>query len=85
MKYHTLKNTNKNKETNELLKAIDKGNKIIKIYRYKNYDFQINLNLQNKYEVCDLNSQNIFGSAFFKSIEDAIKELEIYIDIINID
>ena len=27
MKYHTLKNTNKNNETNELLKAIDKGEK----------------------------------------------------------
>ena len=56
---------------------------MIKIYTYNNYDFQISINLDNKYEVCDLTGKNIFGSAFFESIEDAIKELELYSNIIN--
>ena len=64
----------------------------MKIYTYKNQSFQI---VQwgdvvasewipvNLFEVCDLNGKNIFGSAFFESMEDAIKELELYINIIN--
>ena len=56
---------------------------MIKIYTYNNYDFQISINLDNKYEVCDLSARNIFGSASFDTIEDAIKELELYINIIN--
>ena len=54
---------------------------MIKIYTYNNYDFQIGINLYNKYEVCDLTARNIFGSAFFESIQDAIKELELYINL----
>jgi len=66
----------------------------MRIYTYKNKSFQI---VQwgdivasewvptNMFEVCDLNGKNIFGSAFFESIQDAIKELELYIDIISPD
>tara|TARA_R100000808_G_scaffold20619_1_gene44544 strand:+ start:427 stop:615 length:189 start_codon:yes stop_codon:yes gene_type:complete len=60
---------------------LESENKMIKIYTYKNYDFQIGINLYNKYEVCDLTARNIFGSAFFESIQDAIKELELYINL----
>lgn len=52
---------------------------MIKIYTYEDNDFQIGINLDNKYEVCDLTAQNIFGVASFNTISDAIKELEIYI------
>ena len=64
----------------------------MRIYTYKNQSFQI---VQwgdvvatewiptKHFEVCDLTGKNIFGSAFFESIEDAIKELELYINIIN--
>tara|TARA_R100001126_G_C4767485_1_gene120788 strand:- start:302 stop:562 length:261 start_codon:yes stop_codon:yes gene_type:complete len=45
MKYHTLKNTNKNEKTNELLKTIDKGNKmetkLISISNYENSTLNI--------------------------------------------
>jgi hypothetical protein len=58
---------------------------MIKIYTYKNYDFQIGINLDSKYEVFDLNARNIFGSASFDTIQEAKKELELYIDIINPD
>ena len=56
---------------------------MIKIYTYNNYDFQISINLDNKYEVCDLTGKNIFGIALFDTIQDAVKELELYINIIN--
>ena len=54
---------------------------MIKIYTYKNYDFQIGINLYNKYEVCDLTARNIFGSASFDTIQEAKKELKIYINL----
>jgi len=64
----------------------------MRIYKYKNQSFKI---VQygdvvasewipvKLFEVCDLNGKNIFGSAFFESIEDAIKKLELYINIIK--
>ena len=64
----------------------------MRIYTYKNQSFQIvqygdvvatEWKPTEHFEVCDLNGKNIFGSAFFESIEDAIKELELYINIIN--
>ena len=64
----------------------------MRIYTYKNQSFQIvqygdvvatEWKPAKLFEVCDLTGKNIFGSAFFESIEDAIKELELYINIIN--
>ena len=55
----------------------------MKIYTYNNYNFQIGINLDNKYEVCDLKGKNIFGIALFDTIQDAVKELELYINLIK--
>jgi len=64
----------------------------MRIYTYKNQSFQIvqwgdivetEWKPTKLFEVCDLTGKNVFGNAFFESIEEAIKELELYINIIN--
>ena len=56
---------------------------MIKIYTYNGFDFQIGINLNDKYEVCDLTARNIFGIASINTIEEAKKELKLYIELIK--
>ena len=64
----------------------------MRIYTYKNQSLQIvqygdvvaaEWTPTKHFVVCDLTGKNIFGGTFFESIEDAIKELELYINIMN--
>ena len=56
---------------------------VITIYTCREFNLQINIDIDCKYAVTDLKGKNIFGTALFDTIEDAIKELELYINIIN--
>ncbi len=59
-------------------------NNNMKIYTYKNKNFQISFcEIKRKYEVLDLNAVNIFGAGGFKSINEALKDIKIYIDLIK--
>lgn len=57
---------------------------VITVYTCREFNLQINIDIDCKYAVCDLAGKNIFGVALFDTLEEAIKELELYINIMNI-
>ena len=55
---------------------------MIKIYNYKGYDFQISKNLNNKYNVLDLQANDILKESF-ETKDDALHVIKLTIDITN--
>tara|TARA_R100001463_G_scaffold40218_1_gene85507 strand:- start:5497 stop:5670 length:174 start_codon:yes stop_codon:yes gene_type:complete len=55
---------------------------MIKIYNYSGYDFQISKNLNDKYNVLDLQANDILKESF-ETKDDALHVIKLTIDITN--
>jgi hypothetical protein len=55
---------------------------MVQTYTYKNKTFQVSKNLNNKYNVLDLNAKSIIDYDFDLKA-DAIKETKLLIDLFN--
>ena len=57
---------------------------MLKIYTYKNVDFQISFCEKNKnYEILNLYGVNFFGTGKFKDLNSALNDIKLYIDLIK--